>query len=193
MRIFFDEAKFLIRFSVHLINKIPVKLSNPYLLVFIVFSGILISSCVKKPKYPSVPVIAYKDFLRYGNPHNPDSVEIVITFTDNEGDIGLTQADTLGIFKKGNVYMYDSYWDTTGVDHWAVYDPPITPQVDTSFIYYRVPPILPDGDPSEPVKGQIFIKQRPFVKVFDRIKYTIYMYDLAKHKSNTIETPPIDF
>jgi hypothetical protein len=193
MRIFFEEAKLLIRISVHLNNKLQVKLSNPVPLILIVFSGIFISSCVKKPEYPSEPVIAYKDFIRYGNPSSPDSVEIEITFTDNEGDIGLTQADMHGFFSKGNVCLYETDWDTTGVDHWAVWDNPVTPQVDTTFVYYPVPLVLPEGDPNEPVKGLIFIKRTPFVAIFPRIMYTIYMYDLARHKSNTIETPPIDF
>jgi len=172
-----------------------LKLSTPYLLILALLGGLFIPSCIKKPEYPSEPAIAYSNFLRYGDPTDPDSVEVVISFTDNEGDIGLTQADTHGIFKNGNVRMYDSYWDTTGaVDQWVLFDDSLaTSQIDTHFLYYRVPPILPEGDPDEPVKGLIFIKQRPFVKIFDRIKYTVYMYDLAKHKSNTIETPPIDF
>lgn len=56
----------------------------------VLFSMVLtISSCVKKPVYPSEPVIAYSDFLHYGNFSNPDSVELAFTFTDNEGDEGL--------------------------------------------------------------------------------------------------------
>lgn len=170
-----------------------MKIINLSAAFLVLFTGISLISCIKKPVYPSEPVIAYDNFIRYGDPANPDSVEVVISFTDNEGDIGLTQADTFGIFKKGNVCLYESYWDTTGTDHWAVWDNPLTPAIDTSFIYYRVPLILPEEDPTEPVKGLIYVKQRPYVKVFDRVRYTIYMYDLAKHKSNTIDSPPIDF
>ncbi len=164
-------------------------------IVVVVLLGISFFSCVKKPKYPSEPVIAYKDFLRYGNPSDPDSIQIVISFTDNEGDIGLTQPDLQGVLKNGNVCIYDSYWDTLGgTPHWTLVDANIaTAQIDTNFFYFTVPPVLPSEDPSEPVKGLIFIKQRPFIKIFDQIKYTLYMYDLAKHKSNTIETPPITF
>ena len=158
-------------------------------IALVVLLNTLFFSCVKKPIYPSEPVIAYENFLRYGDPSDPDSVEIVIFFTDNEGDIGLDPQSA----PKGNICVYESYWDTTGVGHWAVYDPPLTPQVDTSFNYYFVPLVLSDGDPEEPMKGMIFIKLRPFVKIFDRIKYTIYMTDLAQHKSNTIETASITF
>jgi hypothetical protein len=172
-----------------------MKLSIPYLLLFAVLSGLFVGGCIKKPEYPSEPVIGYSDFLRHGDPADPDSIEVVITFTDNEGDIGFTEVDTHGIFKRGNIFMYDSYWkDTVGGGHWVLFDDSIsTAQIDTHFINYRVPPILPEGDPEEPVKGLILIKQRPFVMIFPKIKYTIYMYDQARHRSNTIETPAIEF
>jgi hypothetical protein len=159
----------------------------------IVLLGLIIVSCKDKPVYPSTPVIAYKDFIRYGNPSNPDSVELVISFTDNEGDIGLDQTDTFGIFKSGNIYMDYYIWDTTGVDHWSPADDPLTPALDTFKIAYRVPPVLPPGDPAEPMKGLIYVKQKPFVKVFNKIKYVVYLYDKAYHRSDTIHTPPIIF
>ena len=173
-----------------------MKLSIQYLLFIAVFAGVFFSSCVKKPTYPSEPVIAYKDFLRYGNSTDPDSVELVISFTDNEGDIGIEQSDTEGVFQKGgNVYMIFYYWDTTGTDHWASLNangnPP--PIVDTLLFPYRVPPVLTSGEKSQPMKGLIYVKQSPFVNLYEKIKYEVYMYDKAKHISNRITTPDITF
>ena len=168
-------------------------------LVFPVLAAIALSSCVHKPTYPSKPVIAYKDFLRYGDPSNPDSVELVVSFTDNEGDIGLYQGDTNGVFgyndslNYGNFWMIYYYWDTAGVDHWSPYDPNLLPPFDTIKHYYRVPPVLPEGDPEEPVKGLIYVKQNPFFKIHDKIMYVVYMYDRARHKSDTIHTPSLIF
>ena len=171
-----------------------MKLSIQYKLLIVVITGITIYSCVKKPTYPSEPVIAYKNFLRYGNPSDPDSVELVVSFTDNEGDIGLDQSDTNGIFKNGNFFMVYFYWDTTGVDHWMPYDSiPWTPQMDTLNFFYRVPPALSPGEKSQPMKGLIYVKQNPFINFFDKIKYEVYMYDNAKHISNRISTPAITF
>src|SRR5690348_7612546 len=92
-------------------------------LLYVVFLTVLgYSSCIKKPVYPSEPVIAYKDFIRYGaDPTNPDSVELVVTFTDNEGDIGLEQTDTSGIFKYGNIWM-EYYYDSANTGIWAAFD-----------------------------------------------------------------------
>ena len=159
----------------------------------LIFIALACGSCIKKPTYPSKPVIAYKDFLRYGNISNPDSVELVVSFTDNEGDVGLGQTDVQGIFTIGNIYMDYYFWDATGTGHWSTVDDPMTSVVDTFKIAYRVPQVLPDGDSNEPMKGLIFVKQKPFIKVFDKIMYVVYLYDKAGHKSDTIHTPPIIF
>lgn len=164
----------------------------------LILGGLTLASCIDKPTYPSTPVITYKDFIRYGNnPSDPDSVELVVSFTDNEGDIGLDQSDTFGIFKSGNIFMDYLFWDTSGPgpDHWSYYDmsPADSIPFDTLKIAYRVPPVLPEGDPAEPMKGQIFVKQKPFIKVFDRIKYVVYLYDKVHNRSDTIHTPSIIF
>ena len=83
-----------------------------YIFIFFVFLAVIIYSCVKKPVYPSTPLIAFSNFIRYGvNPSDPDSVALSITFEDEEGDIGFAQSDTNGIFAKGNFFgilYYDS-------------------------------------------------------------------------------------
>ena len=159
----------------------------------LIFIALTYSSCVDKPTYPSQPVITYKDFIRYGNLANPDSVELVVAFTDNEGDVGLGQTDVQGIFSIGNIFMDYYSWDTAGADHWSPVDNPLTPAIDTFRIAYRVPPVLPEGDLAEPMKGLVRVKQKPFIKVFDKIMYVVYLYDKAGHRSDTIHTPPIIF
>ena len=170
-----------------------MKLRNPYIIIFAVFAGIAVSSCIKKPTYPSEPVIEYKDFLRYGNSSDPDSVELVVSFTDNEGDIGLEQGDTNNsIFKLGNIFMV-FYYDSNGT--WAAFDPNAAAPFDTMIIPYRVPLVLQEGDESEPMKGLIYVKQKKPIKFSEhkKIMYKVYMYDKAMHKSNTVDTPPIEF
>ena len=172
----------------------------PYTLVLTLFAGIIISSCVKKPKYPTEPVIAYRDFIRYGNSSSPDAVELVLSFTDNEGDVGIDdQSDTGGVFKKGgNVYMVFFYWDTTGVDHWEYVDtdlnaPPLT--TDTFMFAYSVPLVLQEGEKSQPMKGLIYAKIMDFYifASLHKIKFDVYMYDRARHISNRITTPEFQF
>ena len=164
-------------------------------LVLIVFAGVIISSCREKQIYPSVPVIEYQDFLRYGNFSHPDSVALVVSFKDNEGDISIEPKDKQGIFKDGNFFMELYFWDTTGVDHWEA-DNPYTAQIDTIKFIYSVPPLWPKSNEGEQLigmKGMIYAKQYPFINPFKKIKFVVYMYDRAMHKSNKIETPALQF
>lgn len=184
-----------------------MKIRTLYKLGGLFLAIIAISSCVDKPTYPSEPVIVYKDFIRYGNSANPDSVELVVSFTDNEGDIGYDQADVIGVFgnssdslKYGNFWMIYLYEDTSG--NFVPYDLDLsTSPIDTLKYYYRVPLVLPDGDPDEPVKGLIFAKSKrggippskPPIFPDKKIMFKVYMYDQAKHKSNIVESLPIEF
>ena len=164
---------------------------NKFALVFV--AGIIITSCNKeKVFYPSQPAITYKDFLRYGNSSHPDSVALVVSFTDNEGDVSIEQKDKQGLLKDGNFFMYLYFWDTTGVGHWEA-DNPYTPQIDTIKFTYSVPPLLPKHNENEPMQGVIYAKQYPFINPFKKIKFVVYMYDRALHKSNIIETPALQF
>jgi hypothetical protein len=167
------------------------------LLIFAIFSGIFIYSCVKKPVYPSTPLIGYKDFIRYGPYSNPDSVEVAITFEDEEGDVGLDQSEATGFFRNGNLFLV-YYYDSANTGHFAAWDSsnnPLPP-FDTLKIGYRVPRVLPPNDNSEPMKGIIYVKlKKPSIKLpsHKRIKYNIYMYDKAMHKSNTVDSGPLAF
>lgn len=168
-----------------------MKIRYLYTISIVVFIGsVCFFSCVKKPQYPSQPVIVYKDFLRYGNPADPDSVELVLSFTDNEGDIGLTPEDKKGILANGNLFMI-YYYDSSGT--WAAFDPNPIPPFDTMKIMYTVPPLLPNGEISEPVKGTIFVKQYAPFRAHNKIKYAVYMYDKDLHRSDVIHTPAITF
>ena len=175
-----------------------MKARHIYILIFVVFSSAAIYSCVKKPSYPSTPLIGYNNFVRYGaNPSDPDSVVLSITFEDEEGDIGLYQSDHTGIFASGNlflVYYYDSLNAPPPNYHWCAVDTsagPTTP-FDTLKIHYSVPPVLAQTDKPQPMKGIIYVKLnrgnifRPGDKT---IMYKVYMYDRAMHKSNVISAP----
>jgi len=169
--------------------------------IVVILSGIFLYSCVKKPTYSSTPIIKYNNFLRYGNPSDPDSVEVAIDFEDEEGDVGLEASEQTGFFQNGNLFLV-YYYDSLNVPppyHWCAYD--ITsnglPPFDTLIIGYRVPRVLPQNETSQPMKGTIYakIKKNPIIVIPGHkiIKYKIYMYDKAMHKSNTIETPPLAF
>ena len=176
-----------------------------YIFIFFVFLAVIIYSCVKKPVYPSTPLIAFSNFIRYGVNHSdPDSVALSITFEDEEGDIGFAQSDTNGIFAKGNFFgilYYDSVpnrnphiwnlWNlNVGVTQGGI-------PFDTAELRYRVPVVLPPNT-TQPMKGIISVSiPRGSFKygwlLHQAIYYQVYIYDEARHKSNVISTPVFVF
>ena len=167
------------------------------MMIFAVFSGLFIYSCVKKPSYSSTPVISYNNFFRYGvNASDPDSIVLAINFQDEEGDIGLDQSDMNGVFKYGNLWLV-YYYDSANVYpyYWCPFDTsvgPLTP-FDTLKIPFRVPVVLPQNETSQPMKGIIYAKlNRMIIRPLPShktIMYQIYLYDRAMHKSNVVLTP----
>lgn len=168
-----------------------------FILILGITAGTFFFSCVKKPTYSSTPIISYNNFLRYGPSTNPDSVEVAVNFEDEEGDIGIEQGDTNGILKYGNLWLV-YFYDSANTGHFAAWDSshnPVPP-FDTLKIAYRVPRTLPQNETSQPMKGVIYAKlKKPSIKLptHKTIKYKIYLYDKAMHKSNTVDSGPLVF
>lgn len=160
--------------------------------------GIFFYSCVKKPKYSSIPVIKYQDFLRYGKYSDPDSVEVAIAFEDEEGDVGFEASEATGIVKDGNLFLV-YYYDSANTNYFAAWDGTNNPMppFDTLKIQYRVPPVLAQNEISQPMKGIIYAKLKRIsirpTSAHKTIKYKIYMYDKAMHKSNIVASDRISF
>lgn len=175
-----------------------MKTRYAYALILVILSWGFLYSCVKKPSYPSIPLIAYKTCLRFGaNPLNPDSIKVAINFQDEEGDVGMDVSEAPAFLKNGNLFMTYFYDSANG--HFAAWDSsnnPLPP-FDTLKIDYLVPRVLPANETSQPMKGVIYVKLnklsiRPFSS-HKTIKYKICLYDKAMHKSNTIESDPLVF
>ncbi|MBI3502114.1 MAG: hypothetical protein HY063_09985 [Bacteroidetes bacterium] len=186
--------------------------------LFIICTLVFIITC-KKDRAPIIPTpcstclscssdtkpkIAYDSYQKYGN----DSLVINIKFCDKDGDIGLAAGDTAGIFKNGNLVATYYYKDSLG--SWLTWDADqSTTQMDTLKIFYRIP-LMPTSpitssvtiggfptlvkvilQPSQILEGKIQILQKPFFSPFHEIRYIIFMYDKAQHKSNMITTASI--
>lgn len=135
-----------------------------------------ISSCRTDECDQIIPDIELERFVQYR-----DSANLVITFKDCDGDIGLTDEQTEGDFRY-NLFV-DYYELQNGV--WVVNDslPP--------FLYYRVPFIDPEGS-SKIMEGEIEIKLFNYYNPsspFDTIRYEIELKDRSLNTSNRIVTP----
>ena len=136
-------------------------------------------SCKKKDKYPAEPEISFTAFEKFG----ADSAHLIISFTDGDGDIGLTQADSTEPYLFNFFTKY--YQKKNGV---------LVEKVLPIPLNFRIP-VLNSGKKSKSLEGDILIT---FLKPYyfptttqDTILYEIYIKDRALHESNIVRTDEI--
>ena len=97
----------------------------------VAFFAILGAACKPQPTFPTTPALTFKEFIQ---PAGSDSLRVVFSFTDGDGDIGLLQTDT-----DSNMVLTVYAPDATG--NFIVMDNFTTPQIDSLFyirIFYKI-------------------------------------------------------
>jgi len=133
----------------------------------------------KLKTFSQTPVIEYKSF----NPLLGDTAaDLVITFSDGDGDIGKEKED-----KANNLFMTYYYFD--GTKFRAFFD---SFNNDTLRIPYTIRKPIDDYE-GKPISGEVAVKLNQYrpTKTHKRIKYVMYMLDNANHKSNVLTTPEL--
>lgn len=167
------------------------------LIAFLVVAALVItvySGCKKPETFPIIPAIEFKSIGSYKNISGKDSVTVItISFTDGDGDIGYAPAGNGPVFDDtSSAYYYNFivhfYEKKNGV--WVrdtVFDRP-----PFSGFSGRLPNLTPRGE-NKALKGDISMDQ--YISFYpvqnDTIKYEVYIYDRALHKSNTVMTSEI--
>lgn len=157
-------------------------------------------ACNKFEKYPDEPVISYDRFILMSNPSNgiTDRGVLQFSYTDGDGDLGLSDQDTYPPFDFGGDYYYNlviTYFEKqngTFVEVPLLSWNPDSLYYDTLTFSGRFPVLTPkSGNLS--IKGTfqdtLFIYNP--LSDFDTIKFKAFIYDRALHKSNEIETGEI--
>jgi hypothetical protein len=171
-----------------------MKLHSKILYFLFILIIIVFSSCKKNPdSYPIVPEIDFKSFI----PSNKYEAVLTLTFTDGDGDIGLKTSDTIGIYDKSSPYYYNLYIKTlykssNGIfKDTLIYDV-LTNKIDSGLIKQRVQ-FVEKTTKEDYLKGHFVINLNGYRQSLSHktIKYKIYFYDRALHKSNEIETPEL--
>ena len=155
-----------------------------------VFLITLLFSCTKKQEYPIEPEIGFKYFVvkdTVDKLQNPiKEVHLVFSFTDGDGDIGLSQGDTLFPFDKAGGHYYNlisTYYEKQNGTFNEVAQ-------NSELSNYRIP-VLQDLAIKKSIRGDIEVKRDLYFPNSDTIKYDFFIYDRALHKSNTISSPEI--
>lgn len=161
---------------------------------WVVLMILLLSTCKEKEIYSPIPYIEFK--TAFQNPSDLNTLTLVFSFKDGDGDIGLTNADTIPAYDPVtnpfyyNLYVY--YYQAVN----GVFEPYILPfSGDTLINKFRVQYLTPDGR-HKAIRGDIET-QVPLVdrnfdpSTNDTIQFRFFIYDRLKHQSNIIQTPPV--
>jgi len=161
------------------------------IVLLLIAMGLLMGSCMKKETYPIIPHIEFAGFTKLVHPLGFDTLGILrITYTDGDGDLGISQFDTTAY----NFFVAYYVMKDGALVPGTVYNN-ISGKFDTINFNNRFGPLTPD-DYSGWIKGEIEDTIKPLydprsTAAFDTIQFRVHMVDRAGHHSDTVITPLI--
>lgn len=153
---------------------------------------LIIYSCKKAEQFSPIPAISFKSLILQKNSNGFDvNAHVTISFTDGDGDIGYRQ---LG--ENGSPYddPNSPYYYNFIVQMYLLHSGNWSAVGNDTLLSGRMPYLTPEGS-NKALKGDIEMDVvlpvdtigTPFL--IDTLRYDIFIYDRALHKSNTITTP----
>ena len=174
----------------------PFKFRIPFFILLISFP-ILFFRCSNQIEYSNIPAIEFKEFqlIKYNNSNRDSVLKIIISFVDGDGDLGLTQEDTIAPFNPGSVFYknyYAYYYEKVGDTFFQVRpEDSGIPIGDTIRYSYRFPDLRTQSN-NKALKGDIEVTIGDINPVKSSIlRFEIYIFDRALNISNKITTPAI--
>ena len=155
------------------------------LIITVLLSGL---SCKKIEYLPEIPSISFKSFIlidtidALGNEGKIG--ELTFDFEDGDGDIGLTQPDSLSA-DSTNFNLFFTLFGKIDGEFIEVSENDLETPLN-----YRIPYIEKEGQ-NKALKGEIQIDFIYLLFEHDTIKYSFFIVDRALHKSNVETTPEI--
>ena len=141
-----------------------------------------LSRCLPEPNLPDNPLIEFQSFEL-----NADgSRELVIAFTDGDGDVGLAQNDTLAPnFCADCEYHYNLKCEYQELQNGTLVQIDLDPAAGQIPFYYRVPPATPTGD-NPALDGTIAIAMNSWslASAYDSLRFRITLFDRSLNESN---------
>ena len=131
--------------------------------------AILMPSCKKDPGSSIGPVITFDSISPNPAIKYQDTVLIVISYKDGDGDLGIDSADIKNLF--------------------------VTDSRNSVVSQFRIPQLAPTGS-SIAIQGNLHVVLPPQLFTNDNdttevATYSIYVVDRAGHKSNTVNSTPL--
>ena len=164
----------------------------PNIVVFAFLSVILIS-CLKNEQYPLEPQLEFKSVSVADTVNGFDPIGLIhLKFTDGDGNVGLNEADTFGVFHPDSAYGRNLF-----IFPFKKVGGEFIPAETFVANHVRITPRLSDSD--DPIEGDIdagvFLPAKTAVDTLDTVtlKWELYLVDRDRNQSNVIETPEFEF
>ncbi len=170
------------------------------ILILILIAGIVFGSCRRFEDFPDIPEITYDNFIVLLNTETgiTERGVLVFSYTDGNGDLGLSSGDTLPPYDKDGDYYYNLIIRYFEKQHGEFIEVPLlswnadSSYYDTLTFNSRFPVLTPESG-NQAIKGvfhdTLFIYNP--LSDFDTIKFKIKIIDRALNISNEIETGEI--
>lgn len=141
------------------------------------------------------PELALNGIYPFSSGNGYDSfVEVDLHFSDEDGDIGLTEKDSMYPFGLGDPGFYNLfvYYQHKIGGIWVYPKNPLLGPNDTLVLHERLTNITPTGR-HKAIHGdiQLIIPARPYQYRGDSVRFEIQLIDRALQRSNVILTPSI--
>ena len=152
-----------------------------------IFLTLLVSSCLKVETYPDEPSI---EAVRLTV--SSDSAFLQVDFIDGDGNVGLGQSDTAGVFGACNTRynLFCVYEELRNGTWMQISEEPCLNPNAVPF-YYRVPWATPPGQ-NKTQKGTITVQMYPGYYLnsgFDTCRFSVRICDRDFNFSNTVLSP----
>lgn len=151
-------------------------------LVLFALLATLYFGCKPEPVFPAEPMLKFKKFVQ---PPGSDSLQVVFSFTDGDGDIGVALNST-----DSNMVLTCYHMDAA--HNWVVL-PTGGPNLNDSLMYtYRIPKLAAGQSGLE---GDIYLtinKNLLIVNGNDTLQFNAFLLDQSHHKSEIVRTPEVD-
>jgi hypothetical protein len=152
-----------------------------------IFLALVATSCLKVESFPDEPSIEAVSMTV-----NADSAFLQIDFIDGDGNVGLEQSDTSGVFGQCDTrYNLFCVYEELRNGEWLQIseDPCLNPNAVP--FYYRVPWATPPGQ-NKTQKGKIKVQMYPgyyLASGFDTCRFAVRICDRDLNFSNTVYSP----
>lgn len=157
---------------------------NSFLWIALISLALLQAACNKVPLYPDEPILTEGSFELLKNSIGQDTAVLIkFKFTDGDGDLGLTAADTIPPYDKN---LFVAYFQKVDGKFEKIVLPGTT---DTLNFNSRIRDYNITG--ANAAQAEVALNINISVVLADTIMFEYYLRDKARNISNKLSTGPI--